>query len=600
MEMKKYITLALAALLMMGCSNDDAMDSPAGERLLLSFATSLSDNRPVTRAVDNQIESTDELLCYVRHIVTGETDPVQTKLVTIQNNKPTEALYWDDFSESTEDGAKDLRSGNHGLQSYYGYCNNGGTPTTPLVEATGVLGWTTAADQTAAGTMKENDLLWSKTQDMITYSHAKESRGELAVPYTHAMSKFTIVVVTDDTFGNDDLKNATVTLDGMNKVGTFTAPTADVEPTDTTSVKMFANAVSETDDNKPCRTYEAVAVPKTSLAKDKLLATIGNVSGNDYKVYIDDNILTGWAEGITSDASMSGVNYKLTVTLSKQAITVIATLANWTDVSASGEGDIAFDNDIVNVTVEDEDAAFADGSSFRLYWKNASSTDDYVLATTSTLNGSEWENDPIVYWPNGKDQFFFRALSGDNDKAVKQSDDVLWGTTAKHNNIEAGAAIAPRTGNVPLIFKHSMTKIVFNLTTTTGADMVNLTGATIAISNLYTTGIISIEDGTISVGTTRTENAISGLTDDEPIIVVPQTIGNDAKLTVTLNDGKSTTYSLLLNTCEDADDKAITVWESGKSYTYTITLKKEAIGFRALIKDWDDATGSGHATLDWD
>ena len=35
-------------------------------------------------------------------------------------------------------------------------------------------------------------------------------------------------------------------------------------------------------------------------------------------------------------------------------------------------------------------------------------------------------------------------------------------------------------------------------------------------------------------------------------------------------------------------------------YTYPITLKKEAISFRVIIKDWDEKTGSGNANLDWD
>ena len=80
--------------------------------------------------------------------------------------------------------------------------------------------------------------------------------------------------------------------------------------------------------------------------------------------------------------------------------------------------------------------------------------------------------------------------------------------------------------------------------------------------------------------------------------MVPQTIGDNAKLVITLADG--TTYSLLLNTCEDKDGKAVTDWYSGNLYEYTITLKKEEIQFRVMVKDWERNTGSGNATLDWD
>ena len=35
-------------------------------------------------------------------------------------------------------------------------------------------------------------------------------------------------------------------------------------------------------------------------------------------------------------------------------------------------------------------------------------------------------------------------------------------------------------------------------------------------------------------------------------------------------------------------------------YEYTIKLTKEAIGFVALVKKWEDVSGGGDANLDWD
>ena len=79
--------------------------------------------------------------------------------------------------------------------------------------------------------------------------------------------------------------------------------------------------------------------------------------------------------------------------------------------------------------------------------------------------------------------------------------------------------------------------------------------------------------------------------------MIPQTITDDAKLIVELSDG--TTYSLQLNKCLNGST-AITKWESGNKYTYTITLKKEEVQFRALVEKWTENTGSGNAILDWD
>ena len=80
--------------------------------------------------------------------------------------------------------------------------------------------------------------------------------------------------------------------------------------------------------------------------------------------------------------------------------------------------------------------------------------------------------------------------------------------------------------------------------------------------------------------------------------MIPQQIANESRMIVKLADG--TTYSLRLNQCTDGTDAAVTGWESGNRYTYTISFKKEQIGFRVLVQDWTENTGSGNAMLDWD
>lgn len=609
MTINKYIILALSILTFAGCSSDNDF-SQEQSRLPLAFKTSLSGRSQVTRAAGSQIETDDELLCYVRHIVDGQTDAVQTKLVTIINDEPTETLYWDDFSESTDDGSRDLRTEGHGLHSFYGYCYNGGTPTTTLVETTGVLGWTTATDQTSAEALKHNDLLWSNTQSMITYDHAKDKRGTLTVPYTHAMSKFTIVVVLGEGFKADDLNTTTVTLAGMSLKGTFTAPNASVVAEETTSISMFANTASTTDNGKPCRAYEAVAVPMTALTDGKTLATIQSVDGNNYQVVLNNDVLNSWKDGIKDDASMSGVNYKLTVTLNKQAIDVVATLADWTDVSAETTGEIHFSADVKTID-KNNDASLKNGDSFSL-WRSSDNTDFGKIATTATYDGNKFVNTPAIYWPNGSTNYYFRALtqktSGNTLAAVtttevNQGTDLLWATTAAHQGTEAdgttvhdyaeGDAINPRTGQVPLTFKHVMSNIVVTLTTSTDAAAVDLTDATVTMTNLKNEGEVSLATGVITAGTTQANILVDGET-----IMVPQNIADASRLVITLKDG--TTYSVQLNLCEDENQQVITNWLGGNKYTYTITLKKEEIQFRALVKDWKEESGSGNATLDWD
>lgn len=632
MIFKNNIILALSVLTFAGCANDDEM-SQEQSRLPLTFETSLSGSLPVTRAVDGSFDAKDELLCYVRHIYSTDLSTDKNylevesykKLVTIVNGEPTEKLYWDDFSDNNSDDHY-LRTANHALQSFYGYCYNGGTPTTGLVEATGVLGWTTDDDQTPDGDMKKNDLLWSPAQNPVTYVHAKKNdQGKLEVPYSHAMSKFTIVVVAGDGFKVEDLDNATVTLNGMNAKGNFTAPTSKVTvdvPTDgTTTVKMYANTASTTADNKPCRAYEAVVVPLTALTKDNLLATIESMSGNTYMVNITDDMLTKWSEkeALNTGKTKSGYNYKLTVTLNKQTVGVVASLANWSDVSAEGTGEIQFNTDITTID-KDNVATLKYGDAFSL-WMAKKSTDELKEAdfgeknaTTCTYNDTDKEfvNSPTIYWPNGSDNYYFRALSkltkdnalvGVAEKTVTQGSDILWGTTAAHKgnttiDYAEGAAINPRTGEVPLVFKHAMSNVFITLGTSSDASAVELDGAKVTLTNLSDDGKISIATGVITPGNVKAINDVNASKSYSNLFMVPQTITSDAKLTITLAD--NTTYSLQLNTCKDGSDKTIGAWESGKQYTYTITLKKEAVQFRVLVQEWIPTKGSGDATLDWD
>ena len=595
---------------MAGCQSDDNWNGTlsGGEKTPLVLEPTLSAQRALTRATDGAFADDDQLLVYIRHTTGGEKGNYKTvqadqapKLVSFEfkaNESP--ALYWDDFSNSSSSGT-DLRTEGHALQSYYGYCYNGGAPTTDLTETTGVLGWTISKEQTSAEVVQHADLLWSAEQEAVAYSHT--SAGRLSVPFAHAMSEVTVTITTDDTFGTTPLTNTALTLNSMNTVATVNAPAGTIESSTPENITMCG----ADEKSGKSRTFTAIVAPGTTLKVGNQLLNITDVEGNNYTLTITDKMIAtdAWAENHTINNNaitmQPGVNYHLNVTVSKTTITMEASLKDWTPVDANGTGDIAFDNDIVNFTVEGAGADFKDGS-FKLFWKKNAENEAYTEATTYTYDATnkEWSTTKPIYWPNGKDQYFFRALSGNTkDLEVKQNEDVLWGTTAQHNDIKAGAAIKPRTGNVPLIFEHAMTKIQFVLeTATSGNAVVDLTDATIAVDTIYTSGIINLEDGSITTATDTKNDAIPSLDPEKDAIVIPQTINDKAVVIITLKDG--TKYKLQLNQCKDASQKAITEWERGKRYVYTIHLEKEQMKFRAVIKAWDEKIGSGDATLDWD
>ena len=139
-----------------------------------------------------------------------------------------------------------------------------------------------------------------------------------------------------------------------------------------------------------------------------------------------------------------------------------------------------------------------------------------------------------------------------------------------------------------------MSKVKFVLKTTDDENTkVNLKGVTMSIPGIITA------NGNITIGSTEADLAP---VDNTEYIVIPQKL-EGKKLTITLNDAnadeKKTTYSILLTDCK-VDGNTISSWQRGNSYVYTITLAKEAIQFRALIKEWNEKKGSGDASLDWD
>ncbi len=616
MIIRRYFILSLSALMLAGCAGDEVVNnsSSTDERLPLRLEATLSSNRPVTRAVGSEFETDDVLYSYVQHVYNKDGNytqvpDIQASLVEFKNPTvdevdgntynltPGTALYWDDFSKSSDDGASDLRKDNHGLRSYYGYCFNGiDIKNVALIKDTGVLTWSASTNQSADG-IKTSDLLWSKTQDPVEYKHAVLERGKLTIPYAHAMSKFTVVVVAGDGFKADDLTGASVTLHDMNITGTFTAPTGKVTETSKDIVTMFGN---EKDGNQ--RIFEAIVVPTTSLAENKHLATI-TMAGNTYKVNISAGMLTSWADGIENAASKSGVNYKLTVELKKQKVTVSATLANWNTVKATGEGEIQFDGNFADLGSNYEKVKA--GDSFALWMAEAGvdfGSDASTLVTYDS-DANRFTNNTAVYWPDGTTKFKFRALAEQTSAHTLQAvtttsivkddnsklPDLLWGTSGE-------GAIAPRTGDVPLTFKHAMSNVSVTLETTTGDASVTLAGASVTLANLNTEGTINIADAEIT-SKTPSDNAFTGVVDSEKhqvsTLMIPQEFSADARLVITLVD--KTTYSLKLSSIT-----AIPKWEGGNKYIYTIHLEKEEMKFSATIQPWVEKTGSGKADLDWD
>lgn len=568
----KLWIVAGAALLMAACSGKEKFPE---EKIPLQVEASLC-GQVQTKASAGDFAEGDKILVYLRHMngttpVTVDRAPLLAGFTMDADKKPVPdtPLYWDDFSSNREPGL-DIREAGHGLEAYYAYCYNGGTPVSSLDEATGRLEWK-VGDQTSALAVQQTDLLWARPQHVIPV------RGTINLPFWHAMSEVSVTLILDSSFDNvtEPLRNTVLTLNGIRTEVTFIASYACYSSSTPKAVKMYGDGAE----------YVAIVAPGTPLEKGARFLDITDVDGNNYTLDMTDAILEGWYKQ-DPDRTEPGVNYHLNITLSKAAIKVQATLADWVTVDADGTGKIQFPDDVVNLTVTA--GTFENGTSFNLYRYE---TTPGEKSATVTYDGSKWVSDPVLYWPNQSTNYYFRAV-------MDGTDDTLWATTPAHNGFAEGEAIKPRTGNVPLAFEHVKSQLSVTLETSTTASAVDFTGAVVSISNLSTAGTLDITDGSITPAAVEA-TGIPAAAEIKDEIVIPQTIGNDAILKVTLADG--TSYKLQLNQCKvSGEDTLIPAWERGKSYNYTIHVEKEVISFRALVKDWEVTTGSGNANLEWD
>ena len=743
-----YIGLALCTTVLAGCKDEVAVsDTLSGDGnktpLTVTAVLDAGGNVAKTRAADKEFASGDQMVAYLRHVTwnggftTDDADKRTSveadqapKLVTFSctgsttwdksiadiypfkadstiaidgsNSQQatglstTPKLYWDDFSNSAS-AATDLRTAGHYLQSYYGYCYNGGDAniTTALTEETGVLGWKIIADQSGtdgAESFKKSDLLWSAEQEPVKYGHADKNQdgdhGDLIIPYTHAMSKVTVKVTLGTGFdSNYDFDGTAITLNDMRLKCTANAPLAKLSyPDPKTDNEAKGSVQMKQGAGTNVSTFEAIVVPSI-LTVGNTFATITNMAGNKYTIPVTEKMVqvdatNGWgiqlgsaSEDVSGGTAQvkpqtraydstipagtgfqmkSGVHYVLNVTVNKTEVNVTATILDWDEIEAEGVAEIHFDNDIKDKTGNID--ALLQEYGFDIY-QSSDKTNFGTRATHLRYNKTSktWKYNPAIYWQGGSPEYF-RALANvradaagttnTNESLIMENGrDALWGTTEAHRGKDAdgqdydydeGAAIKPRTGDVPLKFYHAMSQITFNLVdalagNSDGASHLDLHGATIQLTDLATGGTLDLNTGIISPSIITAgqktfsedagaipsrmgffaskENGVTTTYKEEVTlrnyIITPQTIGNDATVIVTLADG--TVYKAQLNKCTTevtagghTTDEYITEWKRGNHYTYTIELGKETITFRAMVENWTPVEGGGKATLEWD
>lgn len=445
------------------------------------------------------------------------------------------------------------------------------------------LNWTLPADQTASGNRPaDKDLLISNNVkgDPNTpydgrYRFANRNEGKL-LEFKHAMSKITVNLKAGDGFTGGNFTNApevkltsntgTPTTSWANTTGTVNITDGTVSSSATPSVITMWQAATPTSGYNV--TKEALVMPHSVFGGNTgtypIILRI-NADNNIYYVTSEkirqaiDN--TNYTNG-TGFETEAGKNYIINVRVNQTdvSIRVTATVANWTEVSATQVAPV------INLVGDLGDVASDWGADNAFsFYRSTSLNNGYSSTPVSlkvgnyyaeesvlnyTYSSTSWSMTPSLYWPDHNTHYQFRCVwpqtvttSGDGVLTSPRVEDGT-GTTSGYQVIKvknvaysAGSfpsdlmiarpnvanvagncgsnesdavhpkknlfteGICARTGSIDLTFDYMMSQVEVNLSTSDGSDQVRLTGAVVEIVNVYNTGDVKLGDrGVIQTG----------------------------------------------------------------------------------------------------
>ena len=393
---------------------------------------------------------------------------------------------------------------------------------------------------------------------------------------------------------------------------------------------------------------------------------------------LTDNSTAALADGSTM---RPGVHYVFTMTVSKKKIDKLtASIVEWETVNADGmtpsnaritvslldngtkkTGNADFDLYRKASTLGTISDVFEDYEWSTGYVPSATPTlNKAILVENTTDSGiytakeSTVDSNPEWYWPDNKTFYHFRTVmpkdrpvtedgtNGDYISLAKGEGasytDVCWGapfnnTTEKltyslttgFDNTGTGEtpthqiskAIGPTTETINMVMFHMMSDVTIQLTTSTGDDAVDLTNATVQLTNIHPTGKVLMGNGLVTPtgdptnvnGTVSLENSVY----QWHYGFVPQSLTNvnnttnNVVLTITTADGNryivdmesvvATTVgnNLIANTySKDSNNKyIINRWYPNYKYTYTFNLKKSGVEtISATLANWESVTAN--------
>lgn len=659
MNINNKIIAFFAALGFLASCSDDIAPSTGGDTdsaIVLRAGVREGGSGVVTRAVDGRhakhtpFDAGNKMTLQINGTWTGKGTITQETVGTTKaetagskhNGVETNPLrFWNDYGVADPDNTAGRTEG----LTIYGVAVNDAGASAPSVSNWTALPWNLPTNQTSGWTA--NDLLTSnnisaggdgtyKFEDFLGTSGNTPSN---ILEFTHAMSKVTVVLTAGAGFPDGQFKkNVSVTLKDFKNEGNvnIVAKTSSANGTKS-DIQMHLDAGGI---NNATATFDALVYPGNTFDDATDILEL-NADGNAFKVTaaklnaaikkaIDENATTGYPLG-TSNLSaepkvydtnlVQGWNYKLLITVNKTGITVVATIVDWNEVTATTE----YPKIRINDSFGQTGTAFEhDFDFFRsLQIDQAYSKDAYVEHAEPTTGNHTYTFHDQLYWPDHSTHYFFRGVypregvaSGEipaakfslssssaatiavqnaayaantypSDLAIGYPRTTTEQCTA-HSKEVASQGICATEGTIRMNFEYVMSQVEVKLTSAAGDGHVNLDANTvIKIVGGYTAGNISMQDGSAAcMGAIGDWTMLGGIALDRLDAIVPQALG-DMKFVITVKNAEDNydNYEARIASIKVGGND-ITAWEPGKKYVYTLEIQKTAIKTTATIKDW--------------
>ena len=460
-----------------------------------------------------------------------------------------------------------------------------------------------------------------------------------------------------------------IVLTGFNTSGTLDISTGVFSSINTAAINALS-LTDHRSETSPAYDYELTGLmlpgsALTSTATNEVYFTIDNnkyhIKKSELAAALSDKTLTNTSLNALDEGSTMrpGVHYVFTLTVSKKKIDKLtASVVPWEVVEADEitpsnarisislltngtkqTGTIAtFDlyrSAYVHSTISDTEANYTWGTGYisnKAQLKQNTTAGEYIAYVDATDPSTAW------YWPDNKTFYHFRTVMPVNHTVTVNTTtgdyisltgaegytDVCWGapfnyTTGKltyhpttygfdgNASHQISKAIGPTTETINMVMFHMMSDVTIKLTTTEGADAVELANANLSFSNIYPTGTVLMGNGLVTpTGTPTTAGGTVSLVSSTyqlnygfvpqslTSVVLTITTTDDNQYIVNMNDLAATVGDIIITnpyTSAGSGKYKINYWYPNFNYTYTFKLKKTGIEtMSATIANWETVT----------